>query len=92
MVEDAREHPFLRENLAIRDLAVIAYLGVPLITSRGIEIGALCAIDTSPRVWSAEEVAILRDLAATAVSLIEMRPSLRQVPPPEEQTAILPFP
>src|SRR5215213_5985836 len=30
IVNDAREHPVLKTNLAIRDLDVIAYLGVPL--------------------------------------------------------------
>ena len=31
MIEDARVHPLVRENLAIRDLDVIAYAGMPLI-------------------------------------------------------------
>jgi GAF domain-containing protein len=30
VVPDAREHPVLKDNLAIRDLGVIAYLGIPL--------------------------------------------------------------
>src|SRR6058998_2311667 len=34
-IEDAREHPLVRENLAIRDLDVIAYAGFPLKTSDG---------------------------------------------------------
>ena len=34
VVPDAREHPVLKTNPAIRDLAVIAYLGVPLISRR----------------------------------------------------------
>lgn len=66
---------------------MIAYLGVPLITSRGIEIGAFCAIDTSPRIWAAEDVALVRDLAAAVVTLIEMRTSLQEVVR-EEQTIL----
>jgi DNA-directed RNA polymerase specialized sigma24 family protein len=77
VVVDAREHQMLRDNLALRDLGVVAYLGVPLITTAGVEIGALCVIDREPRAWSAEEVALLRDLAATAVTLIETRADLR---------------
>src|SRR5688500_3752196 len=30
VVNDARDHPIFRENLAIQDLGVVAYLGVPL--------------------------------------------------------------
>ncbi|MBD0320248.1 MAG: GAF domain-containing protein, partial [Gemmatimonadetes bacterium] len=77
VVVDAREHALLRDNLAIRDLGVVAYAGVPLITSAGVEIGALCVIDREPRAWAAGEVALLRDLAATAVTLIETRADLR---------------
>ncbi|MDP9348694.1 MAG: GAF domain-containing protein, partial [Gemmatimonadota bacterium] len=73
VVEDARLHPVLRENLAIRDLRVIAYAGVPLITSYGIEVGTLCAIDTTPRPWLEEEVEMLKELAAAVVTTIEFR-------------------
>src|SRR5690242_946174 len=31
LVSDAREHDVLRENLAIRDMGIIAYAGIPLI-------------------------------------------------------------
>ena len=30
-MEEKRVHPLVRENLAIRDLDVIAYVGIPLI-------------------------------------------------------------
>jgi GAF domain-containing protein len=33
VVSDAREHPVLRDNLAIRDLDVVAYAGIPLIVA-----------------------------------------------------------
>ena len=32
VVEDAREHALLRDNLAIREMNVIAYLGIPRVT------------------------------------------------------------
>ena len=73
VVEDARVHPLLSGNLAIRDLGVVAYAGVPLLTSTGVEIGTFCAIDNAPRRWSAEDEALLRDLAMMAVVLIEYR-------------------
>ena len=72
IVSDAREHPVLRANPAIRDLDVIAYLGVPLITADGHALGTLCVIDHKPRLWSSEHVAIVRDLAASVIT--ELRP------------------
>ena len=73
IIEDAREHPLVRENLAIHDLDVIAYAGIPLITSAGHTLGSFCAIDSVPRRWTEDEIAMLQDLAASVVTEIEMR-------------------
>ncbi len=62
-VSDAREHPVLRDNLAIKNLGVIAYAGVPLSAGRNKAIGSFCAVDSKPRPWSEEDLEILRDLA-----------------------------
>lgn len=35
VIADAREHPLVRDNLAIEELGVVAYVGIPLITSQG---------------------------------------------------------
>ena len=48
VISDARQHPLVRENLAIGDLGVIAYAGFPIATSEGAVIGSLCAIDDKP--------------------------------------------
>jgi hypothetical protein len=73
VVSDAREIDFLKDNLAIPDLNVIGYLGMPLTTSDGYTMGSLCVIDSQPRQWSDKDLAVLEDLAATTISLIEMR-------------------
>ena len=78
IVRDAREHPDLRDNLAIPDLEVIAYAGVPLVTSGGHVLGTFCVADTRPRQWSEEEVRVLRDLAESAMTEIELRIQLRE--------------
>jgi len=63
VITDAREHPLVHDNLAIRDLNVIGYLGIPLETSDGYGLGSFCVIDGKPREWTTDEVEIMRDLA-----------------------------
>ena len=75
VVADARAHPLVYDNPAIRELGVVAYLGVPLITSDAFTVGSLCAIDSKPRQWSDADVEILTDLAAAVMSEIELRRS-----------------
>lgn len=66
VVGDATEHPVLKSNLAVRDLGVIAYAGMPITGRRGQAIGSFCAIDSKKRPWSEEELATLRDLGRIA--------------------------
>ncbi len=77
IITDAREHPLVHDNLAIDELNVIAYLGIPLITSEGHTLGSLCAIDHQPRIWSDEDVANLSDLAQSVMTEIELRSELK---------------
>lgn len=62
VVQDARESELLRCNLAIQELGVIAYLGVPVSGPDGKSIGSLCAIDTKPRTWTLREADMLECL------------------------------
>jgi GAF domain-containing protein len=73
IVTDARRDSRLLDNLAIRDLGVIAYLGVPLITPQGQAIGTLCVIDHEPRIWTNEEIGLVLDVAAAVVTEITLR-------------------
>jgi hypothetical protein len=66
VVPDANEHPVLKSNLAIRDMGVVAYAGVPLEGRTGQAIGSFCAIDSKPREWSEDDLATLRDLAGVS--------------------------
>lgn len=70
---DARQDPRFASNPAIPDLGVIAYAGWPLLTASGEALGALCAIDTTPHEWSADDIAALHDLADAAVAELEGR-------------------
>ena len=71
IVSDAREHPVLKDNLAVRDLNVVAYAGIPLVDADGFALGTLCTIDDHPRVWSRHEVALLKDIADSVLREIE---------------------
>jgi GAF domain-containing protein len=73
IVSDARKDERLVANLAIKDLGVIAYLGVPLITREGHAVGTLCVIDHEPRTWKAAEIELIKDLAAAVVTEIALR-------------------
>ncbi|KEJ89155.1 hypothetical protein DSW25_12415 [Sulfitobacter donghicola DSW-25 = KCTC 12864 = JCM 14565] len=76
VVKDARTHPLVRSNHAIPDLNVIAYLGIPITAPDGACLGALCAIDSQPRVWTDEDISTLTDLAASVTSQIGLRAAL----------------
>lgn len=78
-VADARTHPLLKHNLAITDLGVIAYLGIPLTTAEGYTLGSFCVIDDVPREWTAQEIHILKDLTALVIEEIELRLLARQL-------------
>lgn len=73
IIDDARSHPLVYDNLAIMDLNVIAYAGIPLITSDHHSIGSFCIIDHKPRHWTAEEIEILTKLAASVMTEVELR-------------------
>ncbi len=62
-VADARLHPVLKDNLAISDLGVIAYLGTPLRLPSGEVVGALAAIDVEARQWSEKDRVLLESIA-----------------------------
>ena len=73
VVGDARAHPVLRHNLAIRDLGVVAYAGIPLIDGAGHALGTLCVADSRPREWTVEQIETLGDLAQSVLTEIELR-------------------
>lgn len=76
IVEDARIHPLVASNLAVRDLGAVAYAGMPLVLSDGNAVGAFCAIDMKPRRWSEQDIRILADLAAAVTAHLELRKAL----------------
>ncbi len=77
VISDAREHPLVRDNLAIPDLGVVAYAGMPLLAADGTVVGSLCAIDDEPHVWTTHDLDVLRDLAEACSSELQLRAAQR---------------
>ena len=73
LVTDARKHPLVKRNLAIDDLDVIAYVGVPVNDAEGSTLGSFCVIDHEPRQWKAAEVELLHDFAAAVMDRVRSR-------------------
>lgn len=73
IVSNAEQDARVCDNLAIPDLGVKAYLGVPLILPSGHAIGSLCAIDSTSREWSDDDVKALSDVADIVMSEIGLR-------------------
>ncbi|MET0935567.1 MAG: GAF domain-containing protein, partial [Luteibacter sp.] len=78
IVEDALAEPLVRHNLAIPDLGVVAYLGVPIHLADGQLIGALAAIDSKPRAWSDHDLRLLESVAVIVDKEIRVGASERK--------------
>ncbi len=78
IVANAPNHPLVGTNLAIRDLGVVSYCGIPIITSDGHVFGTFCVIDGHAREWMPEEIETMTDLAAAVVTEIELRLKMRE--------------
>ncbi|WP_082505943.1 sensor domain-containing diguanylate cyclase [Deinococcus sp. Leaf326] len=70
--------PDLREDERFADLGLVRggarmYAGTSLVTPRGHHVGTLCVFDTAPRCLGDDDLQVLQDLAALAVSELELR-------------------
>ncbi len=76
IVNDAREHPLVYDNMGITELDIVGYLGMPLTLHDGTGLGSFCVIDHKPRTWTPEEIDIMRELAVSVMTEIELRAEL----------------
>jgi PAS domain S-box-containing protein len=72
VIGDVRAHPLVQDDPATANLGAIAYAGIPLVTPEGDALGCVSVLDYQPRAWTDQEVALLRDLAATAMMALEL--------------------
>lgn len=89
VINDSTADPLVCDNLAIPDLSVHAYLGIPLRNAEGHVLGSLCAIDTKPRVWTADEQDILDDFAKLVEEQIGLHARVEQLARYDEQRALV---
>lgn len=88
-IENGRQNALVKDNLAVKELGIVAYLGSPLTTPEGYTLGTVCALDIRPRTWSPEDVLLMADLAAIVMSEIKLRELTTRMapavslPPPE---------
>jgi len=74
LIADGRADPMTRGIPAVRDGAVVAYVGMPLVAPSGRAVGTLSVVDRKPRSWSARQLSFLRKLAAWIVSRLQPDP------------------
>ncbi|QIG44145.1 GAF domain-containing protein [Nocardioides anomalus] len=84
VVSDARTDPRLATSPAVTDMGVVAYAGWPVRDASGRVVGSLCAIESAPRDWSADDLEVLEDLA-TACSA-ELQHTVRMAEDSESLT------
>jgi signal transduction histidine kinase len=77
VIGDTAADPVYREVPTVASLGVAAYVGVPLHAADGAALGSFCAIDMVPRAWSAADVQVLTELAASAEREIALRAGAR---------------
>jgi diguanylate cyclase (GGDEF)-like protein len=74
IVTDARVDPrFSNSPLVVSEPHIRFYIGVPLRSRDGYNIGALCSMDTKVRHLSHEQVKLLENLASLVVDELELR-------------------
>jgi diguanylate cyclase (GGDEF)-like protein len=74
MVPDARADPLFAESPIVTGAPFIrSYLGIPLASPDGYNIGALCALDTQPRRYDASQIQIMTNFAALVMDEMELR-------------------
>lgn len=89
VIVDATLDPLVCDNLAIPDLNVRAYLGIPLLSSTGHILGSLCAIDSQPHRWTDRDQAILVDFGKLVEEQIALRERVEELARFDEQRSLI---
>ena len=78
LLKDAQLDPRSMANpLVAGEFGLRFYLGIPLKTTDGFNLGTLCVIDQEPRTFCQEQIAHLQHLAALVMDQMELRLAAR---------------
>ncbi len=78
LIENAKSDPRSLSNpLVAGEFGLQFYAGVPLKTDENYNLGTLCIIDKSPRIFSEDEKEILKQLGQLVMNEMEFRLSIR---------------
>lgn len=78
VVEDARLHPVLHDNGAIKDFKAVGYMGFPLKLANSKTLGTLCVADVQPHDWKQIDIDLLSELSEVVKDEIEARALVHQ--------------
>jgi diguanylate cyclase (GGDEF)-like protein len=79
VVADARLDPRFEDNVLVKGAdAIRFYAGAPVRSSSGHALGTVCVLDAVPRALSAVQTELLRDIAASVASSLELHRSMRE--------------
>ena len=96
IINDALEDPRFCDNpLVIQEPHIRFYAGFPLISSNGLALGSLCAVDQQPRQLNDSQIQALERLARLAVRQMELKRQgqlLAQATQPATPEAVSPEP
>ena len=74
IVEDATKDDIFHQNpLVIDEPHIRSYIGIPLTSYDGYNLGSLCAIDTNPRYFTDRDISTLMAFARLVLNELELR-------------------
>lgn len=95
VISDTLSHPAFANSLLTQQYGVRAYLGVPLVTSRGCCIGTLALMDLVPRIFNQRDIEFVQLTARWSMSEFERQDAHKQAAEPTpvaEQPCIVQYP
>lgn len=87
-VKDLSKDPRFKDKFYVKDEPKLKYyLGVPLVTGDGLNIGALCVLDKNERIIDPEKVELLKVIASEIVDRIKTTYTIEQLKTKVKETS-----
>ncbi len=76
---DASLDPLLKFHPATKPWGIGAFIALPLISDEGHSLGAFCAVESHPRVWTEDDIEVMRELTASIMTEINLRTQIERL-------------